>query len=370
MGKNLKRITDNLYSRLTGKYIEGRTELDFLSGAAIVKIFEARAKQALELHHYPPLSKEETEKVREYYKDCPGFSMLFHQVYAGRTGHNDPSFMPDNLYYGYIEPYYNDREAARYIDNKTYYDILFSGENMPETIVMRSGRLWFDGKHNPIPAQKVLMILQDTKGELVLKRAENSEGGAGVFFLDSENVVASFRERMFGLPGDVIVQRAVVQHSDLAKLHPESVNTLRIMTFLHPYGVKILASCVRVGAGGAKTDNLSAGGLFIGVGEDGLTRKLGAMHGGGAVTEHPTLHYKLEGHPIPGIDRAHEMVKRMHPMIPHFRLVSWDIAIDEAGEPVLIEVNASLSVIADIQVCTGPLFGDDTIKICKEVFGT
>ena len=52
----------------------------------------------------------------------------------------------------------------------------------------------------------------------------------------------------------------------------------------------------------------------------------------------------------------------------HFRLVAWDVTIDEQGEAVLIEANLTLGGINDVQMCSGPLFGKDTKKILDEVF--
>lgn len=62
-------------------------------------------------------------------------------------------------------------------------------------------------------------------------------------------------------------------------------------------------------------------------------------------------------------------MKRLHPQIPHFRLVSWDFSIDENGEPVLIEANLNCGGIDVNQMNNGPLFGEDTKKVLDEVFG-
>ena len=56
-------------------------------------------------------------------------------------------------------------------------------------------------------------------------------------------------------------------------------------------------------------------------------------------------------------------------MIGHFRLVSWDIAIDECGDPVLIEANMRKGGINLNQFSNGPLFGDLTERVMNEVFG-
>ena len=56
-------------------------------------------------------------------------------------------------------------------------------------------------------------------------------------------------------------------------------------------------------------------------------------------------------------------------MVPHFRSIAWDIAIDENGTPVLIEANFCRGGIDSLQVNNGPLYGKDTKKILDEVFG-
>ena len=71
---------------------------------------------------------------------------------------------------------------------------------------------------------------------------------------------------------------------------------------------------------------------------------------------------------IPNLDKAYELVKDAHPSISHFRIAGWDVAIDEDGEPTMIEVNFSLCCVNDIQSVCGPLFGDDTKKMLNEVF--
>jgi hypothetical protein len=55
-------------------------------------------------------------------------------------------------------------------------------------------------------------------------------------------------------------------------------------------------------------------------------------------------------------------------MIPHFKLVSWDIAIDDTNEAVLIEANMRKGGIDIIQFNSGPIFGDLTERVLDEVF--
>ena len=388
---SVKRLKDELYVRTTGKFVEGKTELDYLSNAAIVKIFERQAKEAVRRHGYPQLTSAQESEIREYYKDCPGFDTIYHRVYYGRTGRVEPEYMPEELYYGYIEPYMVDHEAARYIDNKTYYGFMFGDIKQPETIVMRVGSVWYSGGSPdischaagvtsstfgqlPIAKFEIPGLIKAADSELILKIAENSEEGAGVFFLSKEDPVTDFKKVIRGIKNDVIVQRVVKQHPAYAALHQQSVNTLRIMSYLDIGSsgkpkVEILVTAVRIGTGGLRVDNVTAGGFFLGIDKNGRTMGLGAGARGRNYTKHPELGYDLKGIELPGIDKVHDIIEKVHLRFGKFRIISWDFAIDEGGEPVLIEVNLALGGTANIQACSGPLFGDKTAEVCRKVFG-
>ena len=48
------------------------------------------------------------------------------------------------------------------------------------------------------------------------------------------------------------------------------------------------------------------------------------------------------------------------------QLISWDVAIDENGDPVIIEMNISYGELDFHQYCNGPIFGDLTSEILKK----
>ena len=115
-------------------------------------------------------------------------------------------------------------------------------------------------------------------------------------------------------------------------------------------------------------DNGCHGGIYCGVHSDGRLGEIGALDNGEVLYTHPDLGYRFSDKKVPCLGKAIKLVKQAHSFLGHFRLVSWDIAIDEEGDAVLVEANLSLGGIDDVQVCTGPLFGRDTKKILDEVF--
>ena len=83
---------------------------------------------------------------------------------------------------------------------------------------------------------------------------------------------------------------------------------------------------------------------------------------------HPTTKVKFSEVTIPSYKQVIKLVKELHPSIPSFRMVSWDIAIDENAEPILVEVNLCMGQLDFHQLNNGPIFKEDTKKILDEVF--
>ena len=58
----------------------------------------------------------------------------------------------------------------------------------------------------------------------------------------------------------------------------------------------------------------------------------------------------------------------MHKRFAHFRIISWDFAVDENNDIQLIEFNFSPQGIRIHQINNGPLFGEFTVEVLEEVF--
>ena len=358
---------DNLYTLITGKYHEGKTDLDRLINPAIVSIFKRLMKDYIKKYNYPELSDEEKEAVRSFYKKYRTPDLIYHRVCTGRSGKFYPDYMPEDIYYSYVEPYYTDRLYSKYLDNKCLYYSLFSNVRLPGLIAMRYGKYWIDSDRRIITEDEALKKVEKYPSS-VIKRADMSEGGHGVLFLEGESRTDDFKRFLRENDTDIILQETVIQHPAYSRLHPSSVNTIRLMSLLSQDGVKVFARAVRIGAGSSRVDNLNSGGVFCCIGEDGYLSESGVLDDGRVIKNHPDMGYRFSDIQLPYLGRAEELVKKAHGIMAHTRLASWDIAIDEAGDAVLIEANLALGTIHSFQVLGGPVFGEDTRSILDEVF--
>ena len=79
--------------------------------------------------------------------------------------------------------------------------------------------------------------------------------------------------------------------------------------------------------------------MTCGINSDGTLKKYAYGYNTGKKFDKHPQGLIFAGYTVPFYDNAVELVKKAHPTIAHFRLVSWDIAIGEKGEAILIEAN-------------------------------
>ena len=316
------------------------------------------------------LTKEERKQAEAFWAHYAKFDPVFHSFYKEKTGVYHPAFLPKDIYLNCVDPYYNIREASWWLDHKCLYKRMFPGITQADSILYRMGGFWYDANWGSITLDEALTIVSKEPA-VVAKAATRSVCGNGVQFIENNqgNIIVAFTEALKKQPGDIVVQRPIQQHASFAALHPSSVNTLRILSLLTEEGPKIYSVIVRMGGSGERIDNRIATGLFCGVKGNGDLAPVAYRLNGDKFTAHPTSGLVFEGHRLAGVEKAKELVKKAAPMLPLFRLVSWDIVIDDNGEPLMLECNLAKGSIHYHQLTNGPVFGEDTKKILDEVFG-
>ena len=66
---------------------------------------------------------------------------VFHSFYLSKTGKFDVRYMPVDIYYSFIDPYYNNWKIAPVIDNKCLYYQLFKDAKQPEGVFFRMNNI-------------------------------------------------------------------------------------------------------------------------------------------------------------------------------------------------------------------------------------
>lgn len=289
--------------------------------------------------------------------------------YASRNGIMDPRYIPHDLYYTKIDQHFNNRKLGWGFNDKNYYSRIFAGFKQPETIARNIGGIFEDGDYRLISVDMILERIK-AEGEVICKPALETGSGRSIQFWNYErdrNDIETFLNDRN--EKDFIIQKIIHQHPKLDEVHKGSINSLRIVTLLMQDGVHVLSSNLRMGVDQSRIDNVTAGGISAGINPDGSLKDYATNYFTGEKSYTHPQGLTFKGFVVPCYDKAVELVTRGAELIPHFRLVSWDVAIDAEGDAVLIEANMRKGGINLNQFNNGPLFGDLTEVVLDEVFG-
>jgi hypothetical protein len=139
-----------------------------------------------------------------------------------------------------------------------------------------------------------------------------------------------------------IIQERINQISALSKIHKNSINTFRVITYYTAgYGAKVLYCMLKAGANNAHTDNAHTGGCYVKInivtGELSDTAYDEELN---EYKEHINTKYLFAGKKINEIREIIIMAEKYGNMFPTIAFVGWDITLTKNG-PVLIEGNSS-----------------------------
>ena len=92
----------------------------------------------------------------------------------------------------------------------------------------------------------------------------------------------------------VVVQECIAQNEQLNKLYPDAVNTFRVITYIWNGKIYHVPLALRIGQGGSFLDNAHAGGMFIGVSDEGELGNIAFTESGLHFEEHPDTNIKFD----------------------------------------------------------------------------
>lgn len=289
----------------------------------------------------------------------------WHEHYSSRNGLCDVRYIPEELYYTVIDRHFNDRKYYLGVSDKNYLSRWFPQAKQPRTIVRKIDGLLYDADYHLTGFDDAIKSCLEHE-TVVIKPSINTFGGKNIHFWARKDGRGELERAIKG-GDDLIAQETLVQHEHLSRIHPSSVNTVRVMTLLFDQEVHILSSVLRMGVDGSRVDNASAGGITCGIRSDGRLKDVAYARNGTRYDRHPQGFRFSEGM-IPSFDKVIGLLTRLQEQMARFRLISWDVVIGPDGEPILLEGNFRCGGPCVHQLNNGPLFGDLTDRVLSEVF--
>ena len=181
-------------------------------------------------------------------------------------------------------------------------------------------------------------------------KPESKSCGRGIQIIDSESAEDAKQkvEAFYRAEGTrFVLEELVVQSAEMARLHPESVNTVRFPTFRLDDRVHIFPPYLRMGQGSSFVDNAGSGGVF-GLVDLETGRVYAACDElGNSYDVHPDTKEQIVGFVIPRWNEALSLAKELITILPNVRWVGWDLALTDDGW-VLIEGNEHAQFVFQI----------------------
>lgn len=258
-----------------------------------------------------------------------------------------------------IQDAVNDPRVGDLVSNKLFFTEHFErggfpvpqllGYNILDRLYLRSGDVWWVGdlsQTGSLANYLEKLFSERNLKELFIKPLRGSQGiGARKITLSDLSTERNVTEIQSSIAKESCVfQEVVAQHPKLTELNPCALNTMRIDTFRAPgEPAEILSAFLRVGGAGNCVDNVSAGGVMVGIHLDTGKLKDTAVnffHGSrtfGTFKTNPLNGRPFGGYQVPLFEQVKETVAKAAAWIPP-SLIGWDVAVSPSG-PVLVEGN-------------------------------
>lgn len=175
--------------------------------------------------------------------------------------------------------------------------------------------------------------------KFILKPVAESRGkGIRFISIDDINDIADLYNKYASK--NYIAEELVTACSEIAAFNPESLNTIRVVTFWNGKKFNLIGSFFRMGVKGSHIDNAHAGGVFARIDvKTGEIDTEGITTSGDRFMDHPTSGQQIYGFRIPCWEDIIDTCRQAARSIPEAKIVGWDIAIRKDYTIVIIEGN-------------------------------
>lgn len=289
------------------------------------------------------LIKEVIESRKEEWKNYNEDYIIRDMIYCL---HRFGISFQDYCIYGFIDKNYYCRES--FVSDKLRYhycDIL----NTKEILPLMTNKYACYQKYKKFFKRDVLGCFSDkdypafesfiTNHQEFIYKPLNEHSGHGIakYKTDEACRLEFFNEKLKS--GAFIVEELINQGTETAVMHPQSVNSFRVVTFTIKNNVNILGVTWRIGTGNAIMDNAGSGGIYAGVDPKlGIVETDSVNYKGKHFNVHPDTGVQIIGYKLPQWNEALSLIHDMAIHVKGTTLISWDIAYSDRGW-LMVEAN-------------------------------
>lgn len=277
------------------------------------------------------------------------------------SGKADPWMIPEEIFRADIEPTLNRHSEAHFQAHKSFYNRWFEKGIFPEDLLhIIEGEL-LDSSYNRISSEQAKKMCPTFSYPVVMKPNRESYGGRGVRFVESADELLT----LIGIKKNVVVQKKICQHPQMARFHKQSLNTVRVYLYrsVKNNHIHILAMMPRMGNGGV-LDNISTGGMASYLNEDGQFPGYALSSSLEKHLRHPISGTPFTGS-IPDFNNLKELSLYVAGKLFLLRIIGLDLCYDVDGKWRVIEINTTGHTIRSVQYNGKPFFGKFTREVIE-----
>lgn len=323
-----------------------------------------------ELYKDVKLSENQKNEIDSFYRLNYGrkVSNKWHKLYQSYTGNFNKDYFPEILFSTKLEPKLNDYSLAKQLGDKNMLDLFFTQSklvSLPKTFVSCVNGTYRDYSNRIISQSAAIELIGDI-GQAVVKKSIDTSSGRDVKICVFSNGVdvksdISAEEIIKGMGENFIVQEKIRQSDEVSQLYSKSLNTFRIITYIVNNQIHVSPVSLRMGRNNAEVDNVHYGGITVGVSKEGDLKETAFSEFKEQFSCHPDTGFKFAGHKITHMPKLVEGAKELHAILPHLKMISWDLCLDFDDKPVLIEMNTVGQSVWFPQMVNGEsMFGEHT----------
>lgn len=315
------------------------------------------------------LTRDQYREAKAYWSQYSRhFSPLWHEFFTAKTGVFDVRYVPEDIQFVELEPKINNMKSDYGIDDKNNYKMYFPEIRHPKSVFRKSRGIYHDDDYNIITEEQAIQNCIEC-GDVILKPPKLYGIGCGIRFWKADEGVEVLKSIIASMGDNINAQEYIHQHIDMARMNPSSCNTIRVMTYANCKEISVICAYYQVGMNkDARMGQVSTGGVCVSINQDGTLAEKGYDLQYNAYDRH-TSGIKFAGYRIPSFERVCDMAKKLHRKMGDFGLISWDFTVDTDGTPIFIEMNLHWGGIVFHQLSGGPLYGQNTDQILKEILG-
>lgn len=242
-------------------------------------------------------------------------------------------------------------EHQKEFTDKIKFNKILTSNNIPTPYILaysKKYKIYHNSKEYTINNKEEFRsflekIINDSATKSIFIKPLDGSGGSHAFKFNHKTLNLKDIERLLTLMRhqEFIFQETIIQNNSMKNIYPDSINTLRIYTYLdrEKNKVEIILALLRVGSKGSIVDNES---MFVEVDiENRWTLKGDAksfLHNGGKSYEnHPDTGFEFNGFHLPFQEEIYKILGEAALLLPK-DYIGWDVALSENG-PTIIEAN-------------------------------